>query len=77
MPGQEVEQCRLFIQKLQIHDQRPQALNDIKNLLTLKYDETINTIKDVGLSNIFHCLNVEDKYVILFSINFTSKYVDD
>lgn len=67
MSSEDTEQFRQFIGRLQKEDQRPAALNDIKNLLVFKpAREATTTIRDVGISKIVECLNVPNTYAILF-----------
>ncbi|XP_049870417.1 26S proteasome non-ATPase regulatory subunit 5 [Pectinophora gossypiella] len=62
MINHDTEQYRLFIDKLQREEHRPDALNDIKNLLAYKpAPEAVSTIRDVGISKIVQCLNVQDR----------------
>lgn len=63
MSEQETDQYRHFIERLNREDQRPEALNEIKNLLTFKSGQS--DVRDAGLSKIFHCLTAQDKYVFL------------
>lgn len=62
MPNSDSEQFREFIAKLQRDEQRPAALNDIKNLIAFKPpNEVMETIRDVGISEIVACVNLPDK----------------
>lgn len=62
MTSQDTEQYREFLRQLQREENRPSALNELKNLLTYKpAGEAISTLRDVGISKIIHCLNVSDK----------------
>lgn len=58
MPTEESENYRSFIGRLQKEEQRPAALNEIKNLLEVKpAGEVTTTLRDVGISEIVQCLN--------------------
>lgn len=64
MATEDTELYREFIEKLQREEHRPTALNDLKNLLLHKpAGEAADTIRNVGIARIIHCLNVEDRYV--------------
>ncbi|VVD05110.1 unnamed protein product [Leptidea sinapis] len=57
-----IDQYRIFIDNLQNEDQRPQALNDLKTLLSFTSpSEAMPVIRDVGIAKILECLNVTDK----------------
>lgn len=62
MSNTDAEQFREFLFKLKREDQRPSALSDLKNFLACKpAGEVVSTIRNVGISKIIHCLNVQDK----------------
>lgn len=63
MSQQDIEQYRLFIEKLKTEEYRSEALNDIKNLFAYKpAPEAAPTIRNIGIAKILHCLNGSDKY---------------
>ncbi|XP_063533462.1 26S proteasome non-ATPase regulatory subunit 5 [Cydia strobilella] len=58
----DADQYRQFLNSLHRDESRPAALNDIKNLLSLKPANEISAvIRDVGIKEIIQCLNVPDK----------------
>lgn len=76
MPGEDTEQYRLFIGRLQREEHRPAALNDIKNLLAFKpAGEAVSTIRDVGITQIVQCLNVPNTYVLFSVLNFFHLFI--
>ncbi|KAJ8727574.1 hypothetical protein PYW07_001693 [Mythimna separata] len=59
MPGEHTDRYRNFIKRLNREEQRPGALNDIKDLLDTKPAvEVVSAMRDVGISEIVQCLNV-------------------
>lgn len=70
MTEHETDRYRHFIERLKREEQRPEALNEIKNLLTFKSGQTSTNVRDAGLSKIFHCLTAQDKYVYNLHIIF-------
>ncbi|KAJ8733289.1 hypothetical protein PYW08_001587 [Mythimna loreyi] len=59
MPNEDTDHYRCFIGRLNREEQRPGALNEIKNLLDTKpAGEVVTAIRDIGISELVQCLNV-------------------
>lgn len=62
MSSENSEQYKIYIEKLNVEEERSVALNDLKILLTYKpASEAVTIIRSMGISKIIHCFNSPDK----------------
>ncbi|CAH2105570.1 unnamed protein product [Euphydryas editha] len=62
MSSEDLEQYKIYIEKLNVGEDRPSALNDLKILLTYKpASEAVTIIRNMGISKILYCCKSPDK----------------
>ncbi|XP_045447090.1 26S proteasome non-ATPase regulatory subunit 5 [Melitaea cinxia] len=62
MSSENSEQYKIYIEKLNVEEERSVALNDLKILLTYKpASEAVTIMRSMGISKIIHCFNSPDK----------------